>query len=110
MELSKEELLEKFPVLNKFKDQDWISAASITQKANLKELPLQAAFAMIKDTIEFIERTKFNSRWEEGFSVKIRLQQIESLLKHFCEETEVEKTLKGKDVNQLFPTHARPMP
>lgn len=105
MNLSKKSLIKKFPQLNKFKDQKWLAEEAIKEDCNYKELPLRAAFAMIQEVIEFIERTKFTSGWEEGFSIKIRLQQIESLLKYFCEDTIQEKTLKGSNLHQQDPTH-----
>ena len=95
MELSKTELLNKFNCLSKFQDQKWFSEEAIRADCNHKELPLKAAFHLIRDTIEFIDRTKFSSRWEEGFSTKVRLKQIEDLLRHFCEDTDHEKAIKG---------------
>jgi hypothetical protein len=98
MNLSKLELLNKFECLNKFKDQKWISEEAIKADCNFKEIPLKASKALIDDTIGFIERTKFTNRWEEGFSVKIRLMQIKALLDHFCEDSDHEKTLKGSNL------------
>lgn len=95
MKLSKTELLNKFTCLSKFQNQKWFSEEATRHDCNYKELPLKAALHLIKDTIEFIERTKFSNRWEEGFSTKVRLKQIEDLLRHFCEDTDHEKVIRG---------------
>ena len=99
MKLGRKQLLEKFKVLEKFKDQKWLSDEAVKGDCNYKELPLQAAFCLINDMIEFVERTKFNNRWEEGFSTKIRLEQIRDLLAFFCEDTEEEKSRKGTNLH-----------
>lgn len=101
MNLSIDELIEKFPELSKFKDQKWMAEEAIKHDCNYKELPLKAAFSMIKDVIYFIDKTKFTSDWEEKFSVKIRLKQIEKLLSYFCEDTQEEKAIKGTDISPL---------
>src|ERR1700761_1766483 len=87
MRLSKAELLKKFPELNKFKDQKWMEEESIKSDCNYKELPLQAAFIMIQNVMDFAESGKFSNNWEFSHSVKIRLKQIRDLLKHFCKDT-----------------------
>lgn len=99
MKLSINELLLKFPCLNKFKDQDWFSEEAIRHDCNHKELPMKVALVLIQDMLDFIEKTKFNSRWEEGFSLKIRLQHVQDLLSFFCEDTEEEKTVKGSNLH-----------
>ena len=104
MKLQPSDLLRKFPCLNKFKDQKWFSEEALSSDCNYKELPLKACLLLIKDMLEFIEKTKFTSRWEEGFSLKIRLQHAESLLLFFCEDSEKEKTLKGTNLLQQHPT------
>jgi hypothetical protein len=101
MKLSKFELIDKFPQLNKFKNQKWMEEEAIKHDCNYKELPLKAAFEMINETIEFIEKTKFSNRWEEGFSIKARLNQIKDLLLHFCDDTIEEKALKGENISPL---------
>jgi len=98
MKLDRESLLRKFPLLLKYKDQSWFSEESIKHDCNHKELPLRIAFLLIKDTIDFIEKTKFNNRWEEGHSIKIRLQHAQEVLSFFCEDTEEEKTMKGTNL------------
>ena len=95
MKLTLELLLIKFPFLHKFKDEEWFINQSMRYDCNNKELPLHIAFLLISDMLKFIEETKFNSRWEEGFSLKIRLQHMQDLLFFFCEDTEEEKTIKG---------------
>ena len=97
MKLSKGELLRKFPELEKFKDQKWISEEAIKHDCNYKELPLKAALVMVKELKEFCQITRFKSSWEKCFSVEHRIDQIESLLLYFCEDTVEEKTIKGKD-------------
>jgi hypothetical protein len=103
MNLSKKELLKKFPELEKFKDQKWMEEESIKHDCNYKELPLKAAFFMIKELKEFCKSYKFTSNWEKGFSIEKRLKQLEKLLQHFCNDTEEEKALKGIDINIQHP-------
>jgi hypothetical protein len=110
MKLSPNELLNKFKCLEKFKDQKWLSEESIKEDCNYKQLPLKAALALIQEIISFIETTKFNSRWEEGFSIKIRLQQMNDLLLFFCEDTIEEKTRKGTNLRPQHPIDKRHMP
>lgn len=97
--LSKKELLEKFQFLKKFDNQIWLSEESIKEDCNYKKIPMIISFELIKSLTKFIDDTKFNSRWEEGFSIKIRLQQIEQLLEFFCEDTLQEKSLKGSNLH-----------
>jgi len=94
MRLSVPELLTKFPFLRKFEDQTWIADNSINQKISDKEIPLICCLEVIKETIRFIESTKFNSHWESCFSVKTRLQQLESLLLYFTEDSVSERSKK----------------
>ena len=110
MKLSLPCLLKKFPALEKFKDQKWLVEESTSAHCNYKELPLKAAHAMIVDLLNFIEKTKFKSYWEAGFSLKIRLEQIESLLLYFSQDTIQEKTLKGDNITQPDPIHLTPKP
>ncbi len=95
---SKDILLKKFKILEKFQNQSWISQEAIKSDCNHKEIPLNCAFFMITDLLKFIEETKFNNNWEQGFSLKIRLNQIKDLLEYFCEDTEEEKTKKGSNL------------
>ncbi len=97
--LSQEELIEKFEFLKKFKDQTWLSQEAIKEDCNYKKIPMIISFELIKSTIDFIEKTKFRSNWECGFSIKIRLKQIEEVLKFFCQDTIVEKSLKGSNLS-----------
>lgn len=99
MKLSKEELIRKFPQLKKFQDQRWISDEAVKHDCNYKKFPLIATFELIKESLSFIETTKFSNNWEAYISIKVRLQQIEDLLLHFCEDTEQEKTIKGENIN-----------
>ena len=108
MYLSKGELIRKYPQLEKFKDQKWLSEAVLKADCNYKEIPFFASLILIDEIIDFIERTKFSNRWEEGFSIKLRLQQIRSLLNHFCEDTDQERALKGTDVNPQLPMKKKP--
>lgn len=105
MKISKKELMEKFPSLNKFKDQKWLSEESIKSNCNYRSLPFKAAHEVINEIIEFSEKTKFSNHWESHFSIKIRLQQLQDLLLYFCEKTEQEKTLKGENITQQDPIH-----
>jgi hypothetical protein len=105
MYLSKKELLIKFPQLEKFKNQKWLEEEAIKSDCNYKELPLKAALELINDVIIFIDRTKFNSNWEAGFSTKTRLEQIRNLLQFFCEDNILEKTIKGTDIILKDPIH-----
>lgn len=98
MRLDPKSLLEKFKSLEKFKDQKWFSEEAMKDDCNYKELPLKVTLVLIGDMLEFIEKTKFSSRWEEGFSIKVRLQQIKDLLTYFCDDTEDEKTRKGTNL------------
>lgn len=109
MELTPKQLIEKFTFLKKYKDQEWFSKQLLKNNLNKKELPLKCALELISHTIQFIEQTKFNSRWEEGFSLKIRLKQIEDLLIYFCIFAEVEKTKKGTNLHHEFPIHSLTM-
>lgn len=102
MKLSPRELMLKFPCLNKFKDHEWFSEEAVKWGCNYKELPMKITLVLIQDMLHFIEETKFNSRWEEGFSLKIRLQHARDLLSFFCEDTEEEKTIKGTNI-QIAP-------
>lgn len=95
MKLSRGELLRKFPELKKFENQKWLQEESIKADCNYKEIPLKAAFIMIENAIQFAESGKFSSNWEFSHSLKIRLQQIRDLLKHFCEDTIEEKAVRG---------------
>ena len=108
MKLSRNELLNKFKNLEKFKDQKWFSEEAIKADCNYKELPLMAAKEMINDIISFTEKTKFSNNWEVCHSVKIRLQQIQDLLNFFCEETSKEKTLKGSNLDEKVPIRRKP--
>jgi hypothetical protein len=101
MKLSKEELIIKFPQLEKFSNQKWLSDEAIKPDCNYKELPLKATFEMIKELLNFIEKTKFSSNWEMGFSVKNRIKQIESLLSHFCDNTIEEQAIKGTNLESV---------
>ena len=105
MRLSKNELIQRFKTLEKFKDQKWFSEEAVKEDCNYKELPLKASFALLEDLIEYIEKIKFNSHWEMCFSVKTRINQIKDLLNHFCEDTEVEKTMKGSNLAQQDTIH-----
>jgi hypothetical protein len=105
MKLSPIQLIQKFPQLKRFENQKWLSEECIKEDCNYKEIPLLACFEMIKMTIEFIEKTKFNGHWEEGFSVKHRLFQMRDLLSYFCEDTIEEKTVKGDNLNPPTPIH-----
>jgi len=102
VKLSKQELINKFPHLEKFKDQKWMAEEAIKSDCNYKELPLKAAILMIGELKEFCHSTRFGSAWEKCFSIEHRLKQIECLLAHFCEDTLEEKALKGTD---LIPHH-----
>jgi len=108
VKLSREELFKKFPELNKFQDQKWLSEEAIKSDCNYKKLPLLACFKMIKNLIYFIDKTRFSNHWEECFSVKNRLMQIESLLSFFCEDTITEQTLKGDNINLPHPIEMKP--
>jgi hypothetical protein len=98
MKLSKEELIKKFPCLNKFKDQKWLSDESIKHDCNYKELPLKSALELINEIIEFSEKTKFSSNWEICFSIKKRLEQAKDLILYFCQDSSEEKFIKGDDI------------
>jgi|GEM_PF-5937827 hypothetical protein len=103
MKLSARELMWKFPCLHKFKDHEWFSEEAVKWDCNHKELPMKITFLLIQDMLKFIEETKFTSRWEEGFSLKIRLQHARDLLSFFCDDTEEEKTIKGSNLG-IAPT------
>ena len=92
---SNERLLLNFKFLNKFKDQKWLSEESMKNDVNHKELPLRACFALIEELKKYLEETKFKSNWEMNFSTRIKLEQMQSLLLYFCEDTEEEKVRKG---------------
>jgi hypothetical protein len=96
--LSPDEMLRKFPFLEKYKNQKWLEQNTIDQKINFKEIPLQCTFVLIEELLNFIERTKFNSHYEEYLSTKVRLRQIKELLHYFCEDSEEEKTKKGTNL------------
>jgi hypothetical protein len=98
MKLTSQELIKKFKSLEKFKDQKWFSEEAVKDDCDYKKLPLKAALALITDILAFIEKTKFNNKWEEGFSIKVRLQQMQDLLFFFCDDTEEEKTKKGSNL------------
>lgn len=95
--LSPEELIKKFPYLKKFEDQKWFFDNSINQGISEKEIPLHCCLILIKNTIEFLEKTKFNSHWESCFSVKTRLEQIEDLLRYFCKDSQYENSKKSNN-------------
>lgn len=99
MKLSKEELIKKFPCLQKFQDQKWMAEEAVKHDCNYKELPLKSALKLIEDVLEFIERNKFSNKWEEGFSVKTRLNQVKDLLAYFCSDTQEERVIKGTDIS-----------
>lgn len=102
MELGPDQLMWKFPFLHKFKDHEWFAEEAVKWDCNHKELPMKITFLLIQDMLKFIEETKFNSNWEAGFSLKIRLQHAKDLLSFFCEDTEEEKTMKGTNL-QISP-------
>lgn len=108
MELNKNELLNKFKSLEKFKDQKWMSEEAIKADCNYKELPLKSALALIDELILYIERNKFRSQWEMCFSLKVQVEQLRQLLLYFCEDSESEKTIKGTNLNQQDPIHTPP--
>lgn len=95
MKISPTEMMLKFPFLNKFKDHSWFLEEASKYESNHKELPMKITFLLIEDMLKFIEETKFINMWEEGFSLKIRLQHAKDLLSFLCEDTEEEKTIKG---------------
>jgi hypothetical protein len=99
MRLSRDSLLKKFSCLEKYKNQNWFSEEALKDDCNHKELPLRVALVLIQETIKFCDETKFSNRWEEKFSTKVRLQQIQDLLLSFCEDTEEEKTRKGTNLH-----------
>ncbi len=103
MKLSKEELIKKFKILEKFKDQKWIEDEAIKSDCNYKEIPLKCALELIKDIIHYLEKNKFNSNWESYFGVKKRLEQVKDLLFYFCEDSIKEKTIKGTNINPQDP-------
>jgi len=98
MKLSPKILIEKFSFLKKFEDQKWISEIAAKHDCNHKEIPLKATLELINDLIDFIDKTKFNSNWEQGFSIKVRLSQVKSLLLYFCEDNIEESTKKGSNL------------
>lgn len=98
MKLTPDLLMAKFPCLNKFKDSEWFSEEAMRYDCNHKELPMKITLILIQDMLTFIEKTKFNNRWEEGFSLKIRLEHARDLLDFFCQDTEEEKTVKGSNL------------
>lgn len=98
MILSKKALMKKFPQLERFKDQKWLEEEAIKSDCNYKEIPLKCSLLLISEMIDFCQQNRFNSNWEFQHSIQIRLKQIESLLKHFCEDSNMERTIKGKDI------------
>lgn len=103
MKLSPRQLLLKFPFLKKFQNHEWFSEEAVKFDCNHKELPMRIALLLMQDMLKFIEETKFNSNWEQGFSLNIRIQHAISLLFFFCQDTEEEKTIKGTNL-QTIPT------
>lgn len=95
MNLEKDQLLNKFPFLSKFKDQIWIKDNTKTLSMDFKEMPLHCAFLLIQDMVEFLDDNRFSNNWEGIFSSKVRLQQIERLLRYFIEADDKEKSKKG---------------
>lgn len=94
MKLSMPELLNKFPYLKKFQDQQWIKDATINGEISPNEIPLHCCLMMIRELLKFLEETKFNSMWENNFSTKTRIEQIESLLVFFCEDSQFVQSKK----------------
>jgi len=109
MNLTPKQLLNKFPILKKFENQKWIEESAISSDCNFNEIPIRCAFELIKELRDYVTRTKFNSNWEFCFSMKVRLEQIESLLKFFCEDSLERKVLRG-EVKQLPPIEPEPKP
>lgn len=99
MKLSPRELILKFPFLKQFQNHEWFSEEAMKFDCNHKELPMRISFLLMQDMLDFIEKTKFSSRWEEGFSLKIRIQHARDLLSFFCEDTEEEKAVKGSNLH-----------
>lgn len=102
MNLTPRQLLEKFPVLKKFESQQWITDLANSSECNYNEIPMRCAFELISELRDYVKKTKFISNWEFCFSMQIRLEQIESLLKFFCEDSLERKVLRG-DVKELPP-------
>ena len=101
MELSKKELLNKFPQLRKFETQKWLVEETINADCNYKKIPLMATFELIKELILFVDTLKMKNigrEYNECLSIQLRLKQIKSLLEYFCEDTLTEKTLKGENI------------
>lgn len=95
MKLNYYELLAKFPFLNKFKDQKWISANGLNNEMPFEIVPLHCAFVMIENVMEFLETTKFTNGYEVYLSTKVRIQQIKDLLEYFCQESVDTQAKKG---------------
>jgi hypothetical protein len=92
---SKENLLKKFPFLDKYQNLDWFKNLTIYGTGNAKDIPFLVCIECLKNLEDFLESTKFTSRWEEGFSVKIKIKQIVELLGHFTSLSGLEKTREG---------------
>jgi hypothetical protein len=93
MEIGKTQLLNKFPFLKKFENSDVIKQLSLTQEMTYDDLYFNLSILLIEDLKDFIERTKFTSRWEEGFSIKIRLNQILDLIRYVKHRNTIEQSL-----------------
>lgn len=81
MKLSKEELLEKFPVFKKYEGSEWLDRLVLRGLGSLKDIPFSLCEILLNDLRDFCEETKFGTRWEECHSTKIRVEQMLHILK-----------------------------
>ena len=80
MKLSKDELIKKFPAFKKYENKDWLQKLFLKNFSNLNDIPFSLCECLLNDLMEFLEKTKFSSRWEENFSTKVRVKQMLDIL------------------------------